>query len=58
MKAYIDRKTSELITIGWMPEFAREQVTALGLTGWGWIDDNGRAIPASWEEVELLDPNQ
>jgi hypothetical protein len=53
MKAYVDRKADELVTIGFDPEFAREQVNLLGLKGWAWIEDDGRAIPDSWEEIEL-----
>ena len=54
MKAYIDRKSSELIITGFYPEFAREQMNFLGLERWGWIEDDGcRAIPDSWEEIEL-----
>jgi hypothetical protein len=53
MKAYIDRKANELVTVGFDPEFAREQMNLLGLERWGWIRDNDRAIPDSWEEIEL-----
>ena len=53
MKAYIDRDLAELITVGYDPEFAREQMNLLGLKNWGWIEDNGRAIPDSWEEIIL-----
>lgn len=54
MKAYIDHKSSELIIAGFHPEFAREQMNLLGLERWGWIEDDGcRAIPDSWEEIEL-----
>jgi hypothetical protein len=52
-KAFIDRKNNELITIGFDPEWAAEKVKEQGLDRWGWIDDNGRNIPASWEAVEL-----
>ena len=53
-KAYIDRKNSELVTLGFDPEMAREQMGKLGLKSWGWVDDKGdRAIPDSWEEIEL-----
>jgi hypothetical protein len=54
MKAYIDRPADELVTVGFDPEFAREQMIRLGLKGWAWIEDDGcRAIPDSWEEIEL-----
>jgi hypothetical protein len=54
MKAYIDREADELVTIGFDPKFAREQVILLGLNGWSWIEDDGcRAIPKSWEEIGL-----
>ncbi len=53
MTAYIDRKISELITIGFHPEIAREQTNLLGLERWAWIEDNNRAIPDDWEEIEL-----
>jgi|688.fasta_scaffold00081_143 hypothetical protein len=52
-KAFIDRKNNELITIGFDPEWAAEKVKEQGLDRWGWIDDNDRDIPASWEAVEL-----
>jgi hypothetical protein len=55
MKAFIDHKSSELITVGFDPEFAREQMNLLGLERWAWIEDNDRAIPDSWEEIELLE---
>lgn len=54
-KAYIDRINSELIVIGWNPNWAREQMLALGLKSWAWIDSDDRAIPDSWETIELLD---
>ena len=56
MKAYIDRKASELVTIGFHPDFAREQTNLLGLKTWVWIEDDGcRAIPDAWEEIELVE---
>ena len=53
MKAFIDRNNSELITIGFHPEFAREQMNLLGLIRWAWIEKDDRAIPDAWEEIEL-----
>jgi len=55
MKAFIDKERSELITIGFKPELARLNMIELNLTSWAWIDED-RAIPASWEEIEL--PNR
>jgi hypothetical protein len=60
MKAYIDRKNSELITVGFNPELARKYMLALGLENWGWIDeldDNTlcHRFPESWEIVKLED---
>jgi hypothetical protein len=53
-KAFIDRKNYQLITIGFDPEMAKEQVQKLGLETWGWISEsNDRAIPDAWEEIEL-----
>jgi hypothetical protein len=56
MKAYIDRKNSELITVGFNPELARKYMLALGLENWGWIDESGDwRLPESWEIVKLED---
>ena len=52
-KAYIDHENENLVTIGFDPEWAREQTLALELKSWGWIDENDRDIPDSWEVVEL-----
>jgi len=54
MKAFIDRTSEELITIGFMPEVAIRLVEQLNLKGWGWIDSNDRAIPEGWEVIEVL----
>lgn len=54
-KAYIDRSNSELIVIGWDPYWSRKQMLALGLKSWAWIDSDDRAIPDSWEAIEVLD---
>ena len=54
MKAYIDRKNSELITVGFNPELARKHMLALGLENWSWIaeaDDWGN--PELWVIVKL-----
>lgn len=54
MKAYIDHKNSELITIGCNPELARKHMLALGLENWAWIaEEDDRANPESWEIVKL-----
>jgi hypothetical protein len=54
MKAYIDRKNSELITVGFNPELARKHMLALGLESWAWIAEaDDRANPESWEIVKL-----
>jgi len=56
MKAYIDRKNSELITIGFDPDFAHRHMIALGLERWAWIDKkDDRAIPDCWETVNIVD---
>jgi hypothetical protein len=56
MKAYIDSKNSELITIGFDPDFARKHMIALGLERWAWIDEkDDRAIPDCWETINLED---
>lgn len=52
-KAYIDHENSVLTIIGYHPEMAKEQTEKLGLRTWGWIDGDDRAIPDSWEEIEL-----
>jgi hypothetical protein len=54
MKAYIDHKNSELITVGFNPELARKHMIALGLESWAWIaESDDRANPESWEIVKL-----
>jgi hypothetical protein len=55
MKAYIDVGNAQLITIGFRPEIARELMLKFGLKDWGWVDENDRAIPASWELVWVDD---
>jgi hypothetical protein len=59
MKAYIDRKNSELVTVGFNPELALKYMIALDLENWSWIaeaDDWGN--PESWEIIELENNNE
>jgi hypothetical protein len=54
IKAYIDHDNSELITIGFNPDWARVKVKELELKGWSWIDEkDDRANPIGWKAVEL-----
>lgn len=52
MKAFIDRNSEELITIGFMPAVARKLVELLNLKGWAWIGGDDRSIPDGWKRLK------